>query len=62
LLAETGNALLKQNVFIRMAKIVTVGERAEDVFYITDNHGNMLSAEQQEMLRKELVRAIDESQ
>jgi [protein-PII] uridylyltransferase len=62
LLAETGNALLKQNVFIRMAKIVTVGERAEDVFYITDNHGNMLSAEQQELLRKELVKAIDESQ
>ncbi len=62
LLAETGNALLKQDVFIRMAKIVTVGERAEDVFYITDNHGNMLSAEQQELLRKELVKAIDESQ
>jgi len=60
LLAETGNTLLKQNVFIRMAKIVTVGERAEDVFYITDDKGNMLSSEKQELLRNELIKAIDE--
>ncbi|MDP7041804.1 MAG: [protein-PII] uridylyltransferase, partial [Gammaproteobacteria bacterium] len=55
LLAETGQALRKLNVFVRMAKIVTVGERAEDVFYITDKDGKPLSAELQEALRDELL-------
>jgi len=62
LLAIIGNALKKQNVYIRMAKIVTVGERAEDVFYITDSDRQMLSAEKQVALRNTLVSAIDESQ
>jgi [protein-PII] uridylyltransferase len=61
LLAILGNALKKQNVYIRMAKIVTVGERAEDVFYITDSDRQMLSAEKQVALRNTLVSAIDES-
>jgi len=59
LLAETGKALRDENVFIRMAKIVTVGERAEDVFYITDSHGHMLTNEQEESLRERLKQAID---
>jgi len=61
LLAEIGNGLKKENAYIRMAKIVTVGERAEDVFYITDSNGEMLPAEKQELLRSELIRAIDEN-
>ena len=59
LLAETGTTLLKQNIFIRMAKIVTVGERAEDVFYITDNKEQMLNETQQNNLREALISAID---
>jgi len=62
LLAEIGNALKKQNVFIRMAKIVTVGERAEDVFYITDSNEKMLPVDEQESLRQELLSDIDENQ
>ena len=62
LLAETGKVLLDQNIFIRMAKIVTAGERAEDVFYITDSNSKILSAEQQELLRAELSKAIDKNQ
>jgi [protein-PII] uridylyltransferase len=57
LLAETGQVLREQNIFIRMAKIVTVGERAEDVFYITNDKGEPLTAEQQDSLRTALVSA-----
>jgi [protein-PII] uridylyltransferase len=62
LLAETGKVLRDQNVFIRMAKIVTVGERAEDVFYITNSSSEMLTASQQESLRAALTDAIDKDQ
>lgn len=61
LLAETSQALRELNIFIRMAKIVTVGERAEDVFYITDSNGRPLSAELQEQLRTALVSASDDN-
>jgi [protein-PII] uridylyltransferase len=59
LLAETGQVLRDQNASILMAKIVTVGERAEDVFYIVSSDGAMLKTEQQESLREALRNAID---
>jgi len=59
ILAETSKVLRGENVFIRMAKIVTVGERAEDVFYITDSLGQMLSSEKQTLLAQHLKDAID---
>jgi [protein-PII] uridylyltransferase len=57
LLAETGEALKDLNIFIQMAKIVTVGERAEDVFYITNDRGEPLSEELQIKLSEALVSA-----
>jgi [protein-PII] uridylyltransferase len=57
LLAETGEALRNLNIFIQMAKIVTVGERAEDVFYITNDQSKPLSEAIQEELREALVSA-----
>jgi len=59
LLAETSNVLRSKEFFIRMAKIVTVGERAEDVFYITTHLRKPLSEDQQTELRELLVEAID---
>lgn len=61
LLAETGQALLELGVFVRMAKIVTVGERAEDVFCITDKDGRPLSAELQDALRASLLANTDDN-
>jgi [protein-PII] uridylyltransferase len=55
LLAETSQALRDLNIFILMAKIVTVGERAEDVFYVTDKDNQPLSPELLEQLRTALV-------
>ncbi|MCP3999719.1 MAG: [protein-PII] uridylyltransferase [Gammaproteobacteria bacterium] len=57
LLAETGQVLRDMNIYIQMAKIVTVGERAEDVFYITDDQGKPLSEEIQNKLCHALVSA-----
>ncbi len=61
LAAQIGRVLRKENVFIRMAKLVTVGERAEDVFFITDDTGKPLSQELEESLRAALLRTIDSS-
>jgi UTP:GlnB (protein PII) uridylyltransferase len=49
-------------MLIRMAKIVTVGERAEDVFYIINSAREMLTVEQQESLRAALKQAIDNNE
>ena len=40
-------------------KIMTVGERAEDVFYVTDFDGRPLDAPAAERLRESLARALD---
>ena len=57
LLAETSQIFRRLSIFIRMAKIVTVGERAEDVFYVTDSSGKPLSNDLQEKIRAALVSA-----
>jgi [protein-PII] uridylyltransferase len=61
LAAQIGRVLLKLDIYIRMAKLVTVGERAEDVFYITNDQYQTLSDAEENTLRDALMRAIDES-
>ncbi|MGI9289725.1 MAG: [protein-PII] uridylyltransferase [Gammaproteobacteria bacterium] len=61
LLAETGQALRDLDIFIFMAKIVTVGERAEDVFYITDNQNLPLSEDMEKQLRENLVSSTSDN-
>jgi [protein-PII] uridylyltransferase len=36
LLCDVGKVLLQERIELHAAKIMTVGERAEDVFYVTD--------------------------
>ncbi|MBT8423024.1 MAG: [protein-PII] uridylyltransferase, partial [Gammaproteobacteria bacterium] len=62
LAAKISRVLRRHDHHIRMAKLVTVGERAEDVFYITDNQTQPLSEAQQDALREALVKAIDGQQ
>lgn len=59
LLSEVGRVLRDRQVVIHTAKIVTLGERAEDVFYITDHSGRPLTAEFCDDLRKALTTALD---
>ena len=59
LLSEVGKVFKAEHVAINGAKIMTVGERAEDVFYITDDDGRPLDEAASERLRDSLVRALD---
>jgi len=59
LLSEVGKVFRTERVAINGAKIMTVGERAEDVFYITDAEGLLLQEEACQRLQESLVRALD---
>ena len=60
LLCEVGKAFLEINASLRAAKIMTVGERAEDVFYITTLEGETLNAEQRDQLARQLKARLDQ--
>jgi [protein-PII] uridylyltransferase len=53
---------MAERVELHAAKIMTVGERAEDVFYLTDFDNRPLSNAAAERLRDHLVQALDERQ
>ncbi len=59
LLSVVGQTFIKHGVDIQTAKIMTIGERAEDVFYITDEFGSPLGDEAKQRLRDDLVRKLD---
>lgn len=43
LLARLGSVFVSYNIDLQAAKIQTLGERVEDVFFITDQHGNAIT-------------------
>ncbi|MFK7975163.1 MAG: [protein-PII] uridylyltransferase [Halioglobus sp.] len=57
LLARVGSVFVSYNVDIQAAKIQTLGERVEDVFFITDQHGNAITDPEVSMLIQQTVRA-----
>ena len=59
LLSQIGYVFMMHDVVIETAKITTVGERAEDVFYVTDANGNPLSSQLCDVLLQELTEALD---
>ena len=59
LLARIGWALADARVRIRNAKIATFGERAEDVFYITDAHDRPLSDARLEEAHRGVCAALE---
>ncbi|HWG69838.1 MAG TPA: [protein-PII] uridylyltransferase [Steroidobacteraceae bacterium] len=59
LLSEVGKVFKTERVAIHDAKIMTVGERAEDVFYITDAEGRLLDDEACGRVQDALARALD---
>ncbi len=62
LLCEVGRVLMQQRVELHAAKIMTVGERAEDVFYLTDFDNRPLSAAAAQQLQEQLMQALDQRQ
>jgi [protein-PII] uridylyltransferase len=59
LLSEVGKVFKIERVAINGAKIMTVGERAEDVFYITDTEGRPLEDADCARLQLSLTKALD---
>jgi [protein-PII] uridylyltransferase len=59
LLSEVGKVFKTGGIAINGAKIMTVGERAEDVFYITDLDGGLLQEEACSRVHDSLVRVLD---
>ncbi len=45
LLAHIGSIFVSQGIGLQAAKIQTLGERVEDVFFITDRQGNMIQTQ-----------------
>jgi len=59
LLSEVGKVLLAERVDVVTARIMTIGERAEDVFYVTDDRGQPLGDDARNRLQEKLVAALD---
>jgi [protein-PII] uridylyltransferase len=59
LLSEVGQVLLEAGVSVHAAKIMTIGERAEDVFHVSTQTGGPLSEQDCETLRAALVERLD---
>ncbi|GHE22349.1 [protein-PII] uridylyltransferase [Halomonas urumqiensis] len=62
LLARVGRIFMEQDIALSAAKIATLGERVEDVFFITTKAGDPLTdPERQRRLRERLVEVLDVS-
>ena len=59
LLSMVGQIFIKQGINITSAKIMTIGERAEDVFYLSDLSGCALDDAVQEELARSLQEELD---
>ncbi len=59
LLSKVGQVFIEQDIDIAAAKIMTIGERAEDVFYISDTGGKPLDDDAQARLRERIVAKLD---
>ncbi|HEX9582941.1 MAG TPA: [protein-PII] uridylyltransferase [Gammaproteobacteria bacterium] len=62
LLARIGWALADQKVRLQNAKIGTIGERAEDVFFVSDSRNRPLDPARFGAIRKAVMEAVDEGQ
>lgn len=61
LLAKIGGLFMMQGLDIHSAKIVTLGEKAEDIFFVTKKDDIPLSEEESILLTQQLKAALDEA-
>jgi [protein-PII] uridylyltransferase len=60
LLSQVAKVFMSEDVDIYTSKVMTVGERAEDVFYVVDHaSGRPLSAQARERLAQRLTESLD---
>ncbi|MFC4700031.1 [protein-PII] uridylyltransferase [Glaciecola siphonariae] len=60
LLARIGHLFVDLNITLKMAKIATIGERAEDVFIVCNDQGKALTQAQQVLLKKQIIMKLDQ--
>lgn len=58
LLAKLGMVFKELNIGVHGARITTLGERAEDVFYLSDKNNQMLSSDQLNQLKVAVIDAL----
>lgn len=58
LLARVGQVFLQQSIEVHAARITTLGERAEDMFYISDQNDAPLSNSKLETLKEALIASL----
>lgn len=58
LLARVGQVFLQHDIEVHFARITTLGERAEDIFFISDRQDKALSEEKLDKLKNALVEAL----
>jgi [protein-PII] uridylyltransferase len=60
LLSKIGRAFVQKDIHLHSAKITTIGSRAEDMFYITDNQSRPITDPlRQEQIREEILNMLD---
>ena len=59
LLSEVGKTFMNERVNLHGARVSTVGERAEDVFYVSDNQDQALDAAGRARVEAALIAALD---
>ncbi|MBT81018.1 MAG: [protein-PII] uridylyltransferase [Alteromonadaceae bacterium] len=60
ILAKIGHAFVDKSVVLKLAKIATIGERAEDIFIVSNDAGKSLTQEQQVALKKQILFKLDQ--
>ena len=60
ILAKVGHAFVDMRATLKLAKIATIGERAEDIFIVCNEDGDALSPEQQIALKKQILFKLDQ--
>ncbi|MDC4330147.1 [protein-PII] uridylyltransferase [Acinetobacter baumannii] len=61
LLARVGGLFMMQGLDIHSARIATLGERAEDIFFVTKKDGKPLNHEEVKLFSEKLKAALDEA-
>lgn len=61
LLAKIGGLFMMQGLDIHSAKIATLGERAEDIFFVTKKDGSPMTEEETVLFANQLKLALDEA-
>lgn len=62
LLAKVGHLFIKLGISLHMAKISTIGERAEDLFIVSNAQDSALTQDQQVEVKKQLTQLLDQPQ